>query len=178
MTHCDKCREREATVFITQVVDDDTTELALCQTCAEPFTPGGLSPERLVEFLSGGKSYASLVSDAFERVASSRPEYGKESFYFVRDGVDHAVQSLSRASRHVTPRELLDSLRSLAIERYGSAARDQLRSWGITRCKDFGEIVFTLIDNGLFGRQPEDRKEDFENGYDFATAFPVATPKD
>ena len=177
MTRCDKCLEKEASVFLTQVVDDNTTTMALCHICAEPFMAGGLSPERLVEFLSGGKSFASLTSDAFEKVAASRPEFSREAFSFVREGVDHAVQSLSRDSRHVTPRELLDALRSLAIERYGSAARSQLRSWGITRCEDFGEIVFTLIESGLFGKQPEERKEDFENGYDFATAFPSAPPK-
>jgi len=177
MTHCDECYEKEASVFITQVLDGDTTKLALCQTCAEPFTAGGISPERLVEYLSGGRSFASLAADAFDKVAATRPEYSKEAFSFVREGVDHAVRSLSRTSRHVTPRELLDSLRSLAIERYGSTARDQLHSWGITRCEDFGEIVFTLIDSGLFGRQPEDKKEDFENGYDFSTAFPSGTPK-
>ena len=164
-------------MFLTQVVDGTTTKMALCETCAEPFTAGGISPERLVEFLSGGKSFASLTSDAFDKVATTRPEYSKEAFLFVREGVDHAVRSLSRSSRHVTPRELLDSLRLLAIERYGFAARAQLRDWGITCCADFGEIVFTLIDSGLFGKQPGDRKEDFENGYDFATAFPTTTSK-
>jgi uncharacterized repeat protein (TIGR04138 family) len=34
--------------------------------------------------------------------------------------------------------------------------------------------VFTLIEHGIFGKQPEDKKEDFSNGYDFATAFPRA----
>lgn len=161
MTPCDKCGERDATVFVTQVGYDDMTKMALCAKCAEPFT---------------GKSFALLTQDAFDQIAASRPEYSREAFSFVRDGVDHAVRSLSRASRHVTVHELVDSLRLVALERYGSAARDQLASWGITRCEDFGEIVFTLIESGLFGKQPEDRKEDFENGYDFATAFPSATP--
>jgi len=80
------------------------------------------------------------------------------------------------ASRHVTAHELLESLRVLALERYGSNAREQLGSWGVTRCEDFGEIVFALIDKGAFGKRPEDRKEDFDNGYDFASVFPVATP--
>lgn len=175
MTPCDKCHEKDASVFLTQVVDGGTTKMALCERCAEPFTAGGISPERLFEFLHGGKSFASVVSESFDKVAASRAEYSKEAFSFVRDGVDCAVRSLSRTSRHVTARELLDSLRSLAIEKYGSAARDQLRSWGVTRCEDFGEIVFTLIDSGLFGKQPEDRKEEFQNGYDFATAFPTTT---
>jgi uncharacterized repeat protein (TIGR04138 family) len=177
MTRCDKCHEKDASVFLTQIVDGDTTEVALCETCAQPLIDGGISPERIFEFLRPGESFASLVSGAFDRVAASRPEYSKDAFFFVRDGIDHAVRSLTQKSRHVTAGELLESLRLLAIDRYGSSAREQLRSWGIKRCEDFGEIVFTLIGSGLFGKRPEDRKEDFDGGYDFETAFPSSTRK-
>ena len=108
-------------------------------------------------------------------VADRDARYTKEAFWFVRDGVHQAVQSRAGGSRHVTAHELLETLRILALERYGTNAREQLRSWGVTRCEDFGEIVFALIDNGVFGKRPEDRKEDFENGYDFETAFPSTT---
>jgi uncharacterized repeat protein (TIGR04138 family) len=113
--------------------------------------------------------------DVFAEVADRDGRYTKEAFWFVRDGVHHAVRSRAERSGHVTAHELLETLRILALERYGANAREQLRSWGVTRCEDFGEIVFALIDNGVFGKRPEDRKEDFENGYDFATAFPITT---
>ena len=113
--------------------------------------------------------------DVFAEVADRDARYTKEAFWFVRDGVHQAVRSRAGGSRHVTAHELLDTLRILALERYGTNAREQLRSWGVTRCEDFGEIVFALIDNGVFGKRPEDRKEDFENGYDFETAFPSTT---
>jgi uncharacterized repeat protein (TIGR04138 family) len=125
---------------------------------------------RDVGFNSG---FRPRFEDRFEKVAALDLRYTKEAFWFVRDGVDRATKSVGR--RHAAPKELLDALRSLAIERYGSDAREQLRSWGITRCEDFGEIVFTLIENGMFGKQPEGKKEDFNNGCDFATAFPIAT---
>jgi uncharacterized repeat protein (TIGR04138 family) len=108
-------------------------------------------------------------------VADRDARYTKEAFWFVRDGVHQAVRSRAGGSGHVTAHELLETLRILALERYGTNAREQLRSWGVTRCEDFGEIVFALIDNGVFGKRPEDRKEDFENGYDFETAFPSTT---
>jgi uncharacterized repeat protein (TIGR04138 family) len=113
--------------------------------------------------------------DVFAEVADRDGRYTKEAFWFVRDGVDHAVRSRPGWPRHVTAHELLETIRILALERYGTNAREQLRSWGVTRCEDFGEIVFALIDNGVFGKRPEDRKEDFENGYDFETAFPSTT---
>ena len=164
---CDKCHENEATIFLTQVVEGETSNSALCSTCGDPIS--AVSPHQLLDLLHG-----SGLRDPFSEVASSHPRYSKEAFYFVRDGVNYAVQSLGRKSRHVGAKELLEALRSLAVERYGISAHEQLRSWGITRCEDFGEIVFTLIDQRLFGKQPQDKKEDFSDGYDFATAFPIS----
>jgi len=92
----------------------------------------------------------------------------------VRWAVTH-LERLS-TSRNVTPTELLDAMRLLAIERYGLGAREQLRAWGVTRCEDFGEIVFRLVAAGRLGAQPEDKKEDFNNGYDFESAFPQCEP--
>lgn len=176
MIRCEMCREREASVFLTQLLNGDTMEVALCETCGQPLSDGDLSPESLFEFLHPGESFVSFADRALEVVAATRAEYTREAVLFVRDGVAHAVRSLARLSSHVSALELLETLRSLAIERYGAAARDQLRAWGVTSCEDFGEIVFTLIESGVFGKQPEDSKEDFENGYDFATAFPVRAP--
>jgi uncharacterized repeat protein (TIGR04138 family) len=170
---CDKCKKNDATIFLTQIIDGNTTKAHLCATCGAPFTEMISSPEVLERLREAGFATGQRLEDRFEKVAALDLRFTKEAFFFVRDGVDRAVTSVGR--RHVAAKELLESLRSLAIERYGFDARDQLRSWGITRCKDFGEIVFTLIENGIFGKQPEDKKEDFENGYDFATAFPTVT---
>jgi uncharacterized repeat protein (TIGR04138 family) len=174
---CDKCHQNDATIFLTQVLEGDTTNVALCATCGEPFTQGAILPHDLLGLLDGAGSQRSSFRDPFSEVANEDPRYAREAFFFVRDGVDRAVTSLSRSSRHVTAKELLDALRSLALERYDLTARKQLRSWGLTCCEDFGEIVFTLIEHGIFGSRPEDKKEDFSNGYDFTSAFPDATPQ-
>ena len=173
---CDKCQQNDATIFLTQVVDGDTTKVALCANCGEPFIKGTISPYELLELLHGAGSEAPFFRDRFSDVADHDPRYAKDAFWFVRDGVHRAVTASSGSSPHVTAKELLETLRSLALERYGLTAREQLRSWGVTRCEDFGEIVFTLIEHGIFGRRPEDKKEDFSNGYDFTLAFPAATP--
>jgi uncharacterized repeat protein (TIGR04138 family) len=47
-----------------------------------------------------------------------------------------------------------------------------LNAWGIFKCEDFGEIVFNFIDAGLMTKSAEDDKKDFQNGFDFDTAFP------
>ena len=45
------------------------------------------------------------------------------------------------------------------------------RQWGVHCTRDFGEVVFNLIDAGLLSRRPEDSRLDFANGYDFDTVF-------
>jgi uncharacterized repeat protein (TIGR04138 family) len=58
-----------------------------------------------------------------------------------------------------------------ALQEFGPIAGTVLKTWGVTRTEDFGEIVFNLVNRGLLGKTDEDRKEDFSNGYDFRTAF-------
>jgi uncharacterized repeat protein (TIGR04138 family) len=167
--HCDQGKQNDATIFLTQIIGGQTTNAALCATCGEPFVQEAMESPQVREYLE------SHGVDVFAEVADRDGRYTKEAFWFVRDGVDHAMRSRAGWPRHVTAHELLETIRILALERYGTNAREQLRSWGVTRCEDFGEIVFALIDNGVFGKRPEDRKEDFENGYDFETAFPSTT---
>lgn len=166
---CDQCKQNDATIFLTQIVEGEITKAALCATCGEPFVQAAAESPQVRDYLQRHGV------DVFAEVADRDARYTKEAFWFVRDGVHQAVWSRAGVTRHVTAHELLETLRILALERYGTNAREQLRSWGVTRCEDFGEIVFALIDNGVFGKRPEDRKEDFENGYDFATAFPSTT---
>ena len=166
---CDQCKQNDATIFLTQIVEGEITKAALCATCGEPFVQAAAESPQVRYYLQRHRV------DVFAEVADRDARYTKEAFWFVRDGVHQAVRSRAGGSRHVTAHELLESLRILALERYGTNGREQLRSWGVTRCEDFGEIVFALIDNGVFGKRPEDRKEDFENGYDFETAFPSTT---
>ena len=43
--------------------------------------------------------------------------------------------------------------------------------WGIHNCRDFGEIVFNMVNHGLLKKTEEDSLADFEGGYDFEEAF-------
>ncbi len=46
-----------------------------------------------------------------------------------------------------------------------------LKSWGVTSTSDFGEIVYNLIRIGFMKKSASDRREDFDNVYDFDGAF-------
>ena len=76
-----------------------------------------------------------------------------------------------RLNRHVTGEDLCWGLRDLALEQWGWMASTVLHHWGIRSTKDFGRMVFGLVENGLLQKQPQDSIEDFNDIYDFAKAF-------
>ena len=43
--------------------------------------------------------------------------------------------------------------------------------WGIHNCRDFGEIVFNMVDNGLLAKTETDSRTDFQGGYEFDEVF-------
>lgn len=75
------------------------------------------------------------------------------------------------AERHVTGAELCYAIQQYAVDRFGLLARSVLAHWGIRKTGDFGEIVFNLIDIGQMRKTDSDRREDFDDVYDFAEAF-------
>jgi uncharacterized repeat protein (TIGR04138 family) len=114
--------------------------------------------------------------DVVERICETDTRYDMDAYLFVREALDHTVKRLGRGKsaagrRHVSGKELLDGVREHALSRFGPMALTVLRSWGVEKTRDFGELVFNLVSNGLLGKTDEDRVEDFDNGYDFSEAF-------
>lgn len=73
--------------------------------------------------------------------------------------------------RHLTGQELCEAIRRYALEQYGYMAKCVFNSWGVHRTGDFGEIVFNLIDIGEMRKTKDDRREDFEDVFDFETGL-------
>ena len=104
--------------------------------------------------------------------------FDRKAYTFVRQALDHTVKELKRKnpertgkSQHVTGAELLLGIRAHALDQFGPLTKTVLNSWGITRCADFGDIVFNLIEYNVFSKTDNDRREDFSNLYDFDEAF-------
>lgn len=104
--------------------------------------------------------------------------FDRKAYNFVRAALDHTVKEVKRKqpertgkSQHVTGAELLEGIRAYALDQYGPLAKTVLTSWGITRCSDFGDIVFNLIDYNVFSKTEADRREDFAEIYNFEEAF-------
>lgn len=69
--------------------------------------------------------------------------------------------------RHITGQQLCEAIRQYAVQQYGMLARNVLNEWGVHNTSDFGEIVFNLIDIGQMKKTATDRREDFDNVFDF-----------
>jgi uncharacterized repeat protein (TIGR04138 family) len=115
---------------------------------------------------------------AVELIRKEDARYDRAAYAFVRDGLDHTVGEIKRKntdrlrkSRHITGPELLQGLRAHALDQFGPLAQTVLHAWGVRRCTDFGEIVFNLIEHGVFSKTESDKREDFADIYDFEEAF-------
>lgn len=73
--------------------------------------------------------------------------------------------------RHLSGQELCEALRQYALQQYGYMAASVLAQWGITSTRDFGSIVYNLIDIGLMRKSTDDQQEHFSNVYDFHEVF-------
>ena len=76
-----------------------------------------------------------------------------------------------RGEAHLTGQELCESIRAYAIEQFGFMAKVVLNSWGLHCTGDFGEIVYNMIEIELLKKSDRDRREDFDDVFDFDEAF-------
>ena len=128
------------------------------------------------------------------------PRYKIDAYQFVREALTYAQDVMAlgaeqptdlttdelddetqpRVEAHLTGQQLCEAIRMYALEQYGLMAKTVLNSWGLHETGDFGDIVYNLIEIGLMKKSKEDRREDFDNVYDFdaglTTSFKISRP--
>jgi uncharacterized repeat protein (TIGR04138 family) len=125
---------------------------------------------------------------ALEQIRAKDPRYARDAYLFLREALDHTQKIANKSSRetrhgriempaeglpirHVSGQELLDGIRTYALEQFGPMVLTVFEEWGIRSCTDFGEIVFNMVEIGLLAKTDKDTREDFKNGYSFDEAF-------
>jgi uncharacterized repeat protein (TIGR04138 family) len=109
--------------------------------------------------------------EAVQLILAKDSRYQRDAYGFVRDALDHTKKTAGKKALHVTGQQLLEGIREFGLSQLGPMAVTVFEEWGIRDCKDFGEIVFNLVDNGVLAKTENDRRADFANGYDFWEAF-------
>ena len=105
-----------------------------------------------------------------DRIRLREARYDERAYLFVLSALEMCQQRLPER-RHLTGRELAAGCRDLALARYGVLAREVLASWGVRDSRAIGDVVFTLVDEGLLMSQPTDTRDDFIDAVDFEAAF-------
>ena len=118
------------------------------------------------------------MKKSLEQITAEDGRYNDKALKFVFDGLGHTIQQIRQEEeedemipRHITGAELAEGLADLARERWGRLAAMVLNQWGISVTRDFGEIVYLMIEQGWMTSQDTDQIEDFDNVYDFEQIF-------
>lgn len=111
-----------------------------------------------------------FAEEVLERLQDRYPRFHGKAYLFLLSAL-HAVLEGLKEPRHISGQELAHGVKELALDRYGPMARTVLEHWGIHSTHDLGEIVFAMVECGILIRREEDRKEDFQDLYDFEEVF-------
>jgi uncharacterized repeat protein (TIGR04138 family) len=76
-------------------------------------------------------------------------------------------EAVAEAERHLTGQELCEAIRLFALDQFGFLAKSVLNSWGVHNTTDFGNIVYNLIEANKMRKTKSDRREDFDDVFDF-----------
>ncbi len=113
--------------------------------------------------------------EVVEQILAKDNRFHRDAYGFMREALDFTQKVIGKENqgkvRHVTGQELLDGLRQYSLQQYGPMTVTVFEEWGIRNCKDFGDIVFNMVEIGLLAKTDKDSRDDFQTGYDFTDVF-------
>lgn len=118
-------------------------------------------------------SDAAMPASDLDSLVERDPRYPREAYEFLMEALSFTQRRLARLAQSsksdldVTARELLEGFRDYAIAEFGLLASTVLRLWGIQETGDVGNMVYNLIAIEALTNQPGDRREDFDNVFDW-----------
>ena len=113
--------------------------------------------------------------EAVEKICRSDKRYHAEAYSFLRDALEATIKRRKKTRKetgsHVGAAELLDGFRLHALDEFGPMALVVLQYWGVRSTEDVGNLVFSLVDAGVFGKTDEDAIESFRGVFEFEEVF-------
>ena len=113
------------------------------------------------------------ITQTLAKITSSDPRFSREAYELVGHVVKITISKMveSGEERHVTGLELLENIREFALEQFGPMTTEVFKHWGISDTMDIGQVVFNMVDNQLLSSSESDSIDDFDNVFDFHSAF-------
>ena len=110
--------------------------------------------------------------DAVSRIVRKDPRFAERAYSFLKDALDFTMQRVEErengSQRHVSGQELLEGFRDYALAQFGRIFKTL---HVLSNGKNVGEMVFLLIEEDVFSKQPEDSLDDFKGFMSFRKAF-------
>ena len=115
------------------------------------------------------KSKDEEFQKVIDRILLRDQRYASEAYAFVSDAVSYTAEKIHKAKprgqRHVSGQELITGSMELALKQFGPLAGSVFSEWGIKNGPSIGNVVFTLIGEGILRASENDKLEDF-SGFD------------
>ena len=107
---------------------------------------------------------AQSFEDAVEQILMKTEDYPADAYFFIRAALDATVEKCRKPAEnpHLSAEELYFGFCSYALEEYGPLAMAVMEQWGITESPHVGDLVYNLIEVGVFGKQEGDKREQFD----------------
>jgi uncharacterized repeat protein (TIGR04138 family) len=115
--------------------------------------------------------------EVVDQILAKDSRFHRDAYFFVRDALQITKRQVykenrdSREEKHVTGQELLEGIRQFALKEFGPMTVTVFEEWGVRSCRDFGEIVFNMVEIRLLAKTERDTRDDFQSGYDFTDTF-------
>jgi len=117
------------------------------------------------------------MKKSIQEIAKLDGRYSLRAFQFIHEGLEYSVKKFHGIDQpvdephHITGKELCEGLAELATDKWGRMAKLVLNQLGIKATRDFGNIVYIMVENQWMHARPEDSIEEFNDVYDFETVF-------
>jgi uncharacterized repeat protein (TIGR04138 family) len=118
------------------------------------------------------------IENQIEITAANSGKYKSDAYRYtiqVLGDIFSLKKAISSKEEEISlpAREVLRGLKIYGWMYYGLLAGHVFETWGLRHGKDFGEIIFDLVDAGFIGKGPSETVKDYDEGFDFDWDYKV-----
>lgn len=104
-------------------------------------------------------------TEAVNLIMQRHQEYAPDAYEFMRQALDFTVehQPDDKKGKHMDAMELYLGTCAYALDQFGTMAQEVLAFWGVKSSANVGDLVYNLIEVGVFSKQEGDTREQFDD---------------
>ena len=122
-------------------------------------------------FVREALAYAGDALELGSLGASDQPAEDEKESSTSSAAEDAEITQGPSGERHLTGQQLCEAIRLYALNQFGYMSLVVLGSWGVRTTSAFGDIVYNMIDAGMMKKSPKDRRDHFDEVFEFEEVF-------